>query len=137
MSVTTEDELELRSSDELAHHVEDVVSNDAFGSGKVADAHLDDPALNVRDVTTLPLLDVGLHLDVLRLPVVVLHRLVEIVSPLVFQGQNVEEHGVAAIDDRFGRNGCIGFFLIEDEGAISNSVGGGIFGHFCSGRVKD
>ena len=56
--------------DELADDVEDVVSDDAFGGGEVADAHLDDPAFDVGDFAALPLLDIGLHLDVLGLPVV-------------------------------------------------------------------
>ena len=65
-----------------------------------------------------------MHLDVLRLPVVVLHRLVEVVGPLIFQGEDVEEHGVATIDDGFGGDGGVGFIFIEDEGAVSDGVGG-------------
>ena len=124
MGVAAKNELELGGGDKLADDVEDVVTDDAFGGGEVADAHLDDPALDVGDVAALPLLDVGLHLDVLGLPVVVLHRLVEVVGPLVFEGQDVEEHGVAAIDDGFGGDGGFGFVLVENEGAFSDFIGG-------------
>ena len=127
--MAAEDELELGGGDELADDVEDVVTNDAFGGGEVTDAHLDDPALDVGDVATLPLLDVGLHLDVFRLPVVVLHRFVEVVGPLVFEGQDVEEHGVAAVDDGFGGDGGLCFVLVEGEGAVSDGVGGCFGGH--------
>lgn len=84
MSVATENELQLWCGDELADDVEDIVTDNAFGCGKITNPHLDDPALDVRDLTPLPLLDVGLHLNVLRFPMVPFHRLVEIVSPLVF-----------------------------------------------------
>ena len=112
--------------------MEDIVTDDAFGGGEVADAHLNDPTLDVGDVTALPLLDVGLHLDVLGLPVVVLHCLVEVVGPLILEGENVEEHGVAAIDDGLGVDGGLRLFLVEDEGAFSDFVGGGIGGHLFS-----
>ena len=62
-----------------------------------------------------PLLDVLLHRDVLRLPVVGLHRPVEVVGPLVLQREEVEAHGLAAIDDSLGGEGGFGLRLIEDE----------------------
>ncbi len=130
VGVAAEDELELGGGDKFADDVENVVADDAFSGGEVADTHLDDPALDVGDVVALPLLDVGLHLDVLGLPVVVLHRLVEVVGPLVFEGEDVEEHGVATIDDGFGVDGGLGFVLVEGEGAVSDGVSGGIGGHF-------
>ena len=132
VGVATEDELELGSSDEFTDDVEDVVADDAFGGGKVTDAHFDDPAFDVGDFTPLPLLDVGLHLDVLGLPMVALHRLVEIVGPLVFQRQNIEEHGIPAIDDFFGSESGLRFLFIEDKNAVSQGDCGGI-GHWWEG----
>jgi hypothetical protein len=111
--------------DDFADDVEDVVTDDAFGGGEVADAHFDDPALDVGDLIGAPLLDILLHGDVLGLPVVVLHRLVEIVGPLVFEGQNVEEHRLATVDDFLGGEGLFGLGFIEDEGAVSECDGGG------------
>ena len=120
VSVTAENELELRSGDFLADHVENVVTNDAFGSGEVADAHADDPALGVRQVTALPLLDVFLHLDVLRLPVVGLHLAVKVIGPRIFQGQKIESFGLSSVDDLFGSEGFFSLGLVEDEVAVSN-----------------
>ena len=92
VGVAAEDELQLGGGDELADDVLDVVADDALGGGKVADAHADDPALDRRTdgLRVAPLLDVLAHRDVLRLPVVGLHRPVEIVGPLVFQREEVE-----------------------------------------------
>ena len=125
MGVAAEHQLELRGGDELADDVEDVVADDAFGGGEIADAHLDDPALDVGNLIGAPLLDVLLHGDVLGLPVVVLHRLIEIVGPLVFERQDVEEHRVAAVDDFFGGECLLGFVTIKGEGAVSEGDGGG------------
>ena len=108
VGVAAEHELELGGGDDLADDVEDVVADDAFGGGEVADAHLDDPALDVGDFIGAPLLDILLHGDVLGLPVVVLHRLVEIVGPLVFEREDVEEHRVPAVDDLLGGEGLLG-----------------------------
>ena len=49
VGVAAEHQLELGGGDHLADDVEDVVADDAFGGGEVADAHLDDPALDVGD----------------------------------------------------------------------------------------
>ena len=130
VSVAAEDELELGGGHEFADDVKDVVTNDAFRGGEVTNAHFDDPALDVGDFTPLPLLDIGLHLDVLGLPVVALHVLVEVVSPLVFQGEDIEEHGVATVDDRLGGDGGVGFVFIEDKSAVANGDGSGV-GHGC------
>jgi hypothetical protein len=51
-----------------------------------------------------PLLDVLAHRDVLRLPMVGLHRAVEVVGPLVLQRQEIEGHRLAAVDDRLAAN---------------------------------
>ncbi len=125
VGVAAEDELELGGGDYLADDVEDVVADDPLGGGEVADAHLDDPALDVGNVVGAPLLDVLLHRDVLRLPVVVLHRLVKIVCPLVFERQDVEEHGLAAVYDALGVESEFGFGLVENESAGSKGDGGG------------
>ena len=114
--VAAEHELELGSGDEFADDVLDVVTDNALGGRKVADAHADDPTLDIgNELGVAPLFDVLAHGNVLRLPVVGLHRAVEIVGPLVFQGEEVEAHGLATVDDFFGREGGFGFFLIEDE----------------------
>ena len=125
MGVTAEHELELRGGDDAADDVEHVVADDAFGGGEIADAHLDDPTLDVGDLVRAPLLDVFLHRDVLGLPVVVFHRLIQLVGPAVFEWEDVEEHGIAAIDDFLGSVGGLGLFFIENEGASAESDGGG------------
>ena len=125
VGVAAEDKLQLGGGDDLADDVEDVVTDDALGGGEVADAHLDDPALDIGDLVGAPLLDVFLHRDVLRLPMVVLHRLVEVVGPGVFERQDVEEHRVLAVDDFLGIVGEFGLGLIEDEGAGAEGDGGG------------
>jgi hypothetical protein len=71
------------------------------------------------------LLDIFLHGDVLGLPVVVLHRLVEVIRPLVFEWEDVEEHGFFAVDHALAGVGEFGFFAVEDEGFISEGDGGG------------
>ncbi len=125
VGVAAEDEFELGSGHRFADDVDDIVTDDALGGGEVSDAHLDDPTFNIGDLTPLPLLDIGLHLDVLGLPVIGLHGLIKIIGPLVFEGEDVEEHGLAAIDHFFGVQGGFGFILIEDEGALSELYGGG------------
>ena len=124
VSVPAENELELGSGHELANYVKNVVTDDALGSGKISDAHLDDPALDVRDFTPLPLLNISLHLDVLGLPVIALHVFVEIVGPLVFQGEHVEKHCIASVNDGFGSDGGISFVFIENKSPISKVNGG-------------
>lgn len=125
VGVTTKNQLELGSGDDLADDVEHVVTDDAFGGGEITDAHLDDPTLDVGDLVGAPLLDVLLHGDVLGLPMVVFHRLVELVGPRVFEWQDVEEHRIAAIDDAFGCEGGFGFIFVESERAIAESDSGG------------
>ena len=91
VGVAAEDELQLGGGDQLADDVLDVVADDAFGRGEIADAHADDPALDVgHGLLVAPLLDILAHRDVLRLPMVGLHRPVQIVGPLVFQREQVE-----------------------------------------------
>jgi hypothetical protein len=50
VGVAAEHELEFGRGDHLADDVEDVVADDALGGGEVADAHHDDPALDVGDL---------------------------------------------------------------------------------------
>ena len=115
--MAAQDELELGGGDEFADDVLDVVADDALGGRKVADAHADDPTLDIGNgLLIAPLLDVLAHRDVLGLPVVGLHLAVKIVGPLVFKGEQVEAHGLATIDDFFGGKRGLGFVLIEDEG---------------------
>lgn len=45
-----------------------------------------------------------------------LHLAVKIVSPLILQRQQIEAHGLAAIDDFLGSKSRFGFILIKDEG---------------------
>ncbi len=114
--VAAEDELELGGGDEFADDVLDVVADDAFSGREIADAHPDDPALNIADgLRVAPLLDVLAHRDILRLPVVCLHRLVEIVGPLVFQRENVEVGNLTAVNDLLGGESGLGLVLIKNE----------------------
>ena len=61
---------------------------------------------------------------------VILHRFVEVIRPLVFEREDVEEHGFLAIDDALAGVGEFGFFTIQSESAVSNSDGGGGHGDF-------
>ena len=131
VGVAPEHELEFGCRDHLAHDVKNVVADDAFRRGKVADSHLDDPALDVRDARKIaPLFAVLLHLDVLRLPMVGLHRLVKLVGPLVFQGEDVEEHCLPPIDDALG--GVCRFRLVAIEVKLTVSKRNRGCGHICS-----
>ncbi len=120
VGVAAEHELQLGGGDELADDVQDVVADDAFGGGEVADAHADDPALDVATISSSRHCSMSLlHRDVLRLPVVGLHRLVEVVGPLVFQREDVEEHGFPAVDHALAGIGEFGFLAVEDEGFVA------------------
>ena len=70
-----------------------------------------------------PLLDVLGHLDVLGLPVVGLHRAVQLVCPAVAQRQQVERHRLPTADYALGRERRLGLVLIEDESPVSERVG--------------
>ncbi len=122
VGVTTEQELKLGSGDQLAGYVLDVVADDALCSGEIADRHFDDPALRIGKVATAPELNILLHRDVFRLPVIVLHRLVKIVGPLIFEWQDVKEHRVFTINDLLRIEGLFCFRLVEDEGFITDCV---------------
>lgn len=120
VSVTPEDEFQLGGSDEFANDVDDVVADNAFSGGEVADGHFDDPAIDVGDVGGgAPLFDVFLHCDFFGLPVVGLHRFVEVVGPLVFEREDVEKHRLFAVDDFFGSEGFFGFCFVENKGAVA------------------
>ena len=121
VGVAAEDEFQFRRGDEFADDMENVVSDDAFGGGEIAYPHADDPTLGIAQFVALPLLDVLLHRDIFRLPVVRLHRAVKLVGPLILQRKQVEGFCLAAVDDALGGVGFFGFFLIEDEGAVSDS----------------
>ena len=71
-----------------------------------------------------PLLDVLAHLDVLGLPVVGLHRAVELVGPAVAQREQVERGRLASADDALGRQRRLGLGLVEHEGACAERVCG-------------
>ena len=66
---------------------------------------------------------------VFGLPVVVLHRFVEVIRPLVFQWEDVEEHRFLTVDHALAGIGEFGFFTVEDEGFIAEGNGGGGVGH--------
>jgi hypothetical protein len=57
---------------------------------------------------------------------VVFHGLIEFVSPSVFERKDVEEHGVATIDDAFGGESGLGFLFVEGESGISEGNSGGV-----------
>ena len=128
--VTAQDELELGGGNDFADDVDDVIADDTFGGGEIADGHLDDPPVDLADLAGLvaPLFAVLLHRDILGLPMVVLHRLVEIVRPLVLQREDVEEHRLATVDDALVGEGFLGFGLIEDEGFLTYFDGDGFHG---------
>jgi hypothetical protein len=116
MRMAAEDELELRRGDEFAHHMLDVVADDAFRGGEVADAHPDNPALGIgHELLIAPLFDILAHRDVLRLPMVRLHRPIKIVGPLIFQWQEIEGHGHATIDDLLAGECGLSLCLVEDK----------------------
>ena len=123
VGVAAEDEFEFGCGDEFADDVLDIVADDAFSGGEVADAHADDPAFEVGDFFAAPLLDVGLHLDVFRFPVIGLHGPVEFVGPVVFEREEIEGHAFAAIDDAFGAEGFFGFGFVEEEGFGADGEG--------------
>ncbi len=125
VSVATEDQFQLGSGDDFANDVEHIITDDAFCGGEITDAHFDDPALDIADFIGAPLLDVLLHGDVFRLPMIVLHRLVEVIRPLVFQREDVEEHGFLAIDHALAGIGELGLFAVQDEGFVAERDGGG------------
>ena len=121
--VAAEDELELGRRDELADDVDDVVAHDALGGAEVADAHADDPPVDLAERRLIaPLLEVALHRHVLGLPVVGLHRAVELVGPAVTQRQEVERHRLAAADDALRCERVLRLRAIEDEGPGSDRV---------------
>ena len=102
----------------------DVVADDPLGGREVADAHPDDPAVDLRQRrVAAPLLDVRCHRDVLGLPVVGLHRPVQLVRPAVPQRQQVERHRLAAADDALGRERGLRLGLVEDERPGADRVG--------------
>ncbi len=136
VSMATEDKLQLGCGDDFTDDVEHIVADDAFCRREIADTHLDDPALDVGDFIRAPLLHVFLHTDVFWLPVVVLHRLVEVIRPLIFQREDVKEHRLLAIDDALAGVGLLGFFAVEREGAISEGYRGS-FSWGCDGGGHD
>ena len=99
-----------------------VVADDALGSRKIAYRHFNDPALCIGKIGASAEFYVFLHRNVLWFPVVVLHRLVKIVCPLVFERHDVKEHGVLAVDNLLRIKSFLGFSLVENEGFITNFV---------------
>ena len=113
VGVAAQHQFKFGCGNDFADDVQHVVAYNPFGRREIADAHLDDPAFDVRDFIRAPLLDVLLHRDVLGLPVIVLHRLVQIVRPLVFEWEDVEEHRLLAVDHSLTGVGLLGFFAIQ------------------------
>jgi hypothetical protein len=122
VSVATKDELELGSSDQITCHMLDVVAYNTLGSGEITDRHLNNPALCIRQVSTPPQFDVFLHGNVFRLPVVVLHGLIQIISPLVFQWQDIEEHRILTINDFFCSKSFRSLRFVKYEGFIADCI---------------
>ena len=91
VGMTSKDELEFRRGHDLANDMKDVVADDTFRCGEVTNAHFDYPALDIGDSALVaPLFAVFLHLNVLGLPMVRLHRLIESVCPLGLRVQDVK-----------------------------------------------
>ena len=86
LGVATEYQLEFWSRDRFADHMKNVVAHDAFRCRKIADSHLDNPAIHLGDKAARipPMLAILLHLDVFWLPMVRLHLFVDVVGPCVF-----------------------------------------------------
>ena len=68
------------------------------------------------------MLAVFLHRDVFRLPVIIFHRLVQIVGPGVFERKDIEVHGILAVDDAFSAESGFSFFTVEYKGFVSKSI---------------
>ena len=121
VGVTAENEFQLRGGHEFADDVLDVVTDNALGGGEIANAHADDPAFDVADGFLIaPLLDILAHRDILWLPVVGLHRFVEVVGPLVFERENVKIRHLATVDDFLRGERGFRFVLIEHERLIAD-----------------
>ena len=136
MRMPAQNQLEFGRSHQFAYHVQDVVPHDPLCRRKVADPHLDDPPLHVRDLLhPTPLFHVLLHWDILRLPMIVLHRLVEIIGPLVLQRQNVEEHGLPAVNDLLGCKTLFRFLPVENEGPVPDLNSNRFRHDKCEGEV--
>ncbi len=58
---------------------------------------------------------------------IVLHRLVEVIRPLIFERKDIEEHRFLAIDDSFGVEGEFCLSFIEHKSAVAE-------GDCCSGH---
>ncbi len=121
VSMATEDKLKLGSGHEFTYDVKDVVADNAFSGGKITDPHADDPALGIAQLTSLPLFDVLLHLDIFRLPVICLHRAIKLVGPLILQWQEIEGFSLSTVDDALRRIGLLRLVLIKNKGAVSDS----------------
>ena len=83
MRVTAQDQFELRRCDQLTNNVQNIIPNNPFSSRKVTNGHFNNPALHIRERIPAPQLDIFLHRDILRLPMIVLHIFIQIVSPLI------------------------------------------------------
>jgi hypothetical protein len=58
---------------------------------------------------------------------IVLHRFVEVIRPLIFERKDIEEHRFLAVDDFFGVKGEFCLSFIEHKSAITE-------GDCCSGH---
>ena len=122
VGMASEHKLEFRRCHKLASDVLYVVTDYALGSREIAYRHFNDPALCIGKIGTTPKFHVFLHGNVLWFPVVVLHRFVKIVCPLVFERQDVKKHGVLAVNDLFRIKSFLSFGLVKNEGFITNCV---------------
>ena len=123
MRMAAEQQFELGSSHQLTGHMLNIISHNTLSRREITDCHLDDPTLRIRKVGTAPQLDILLHWDVFRLPVIVLHGFIQIICPLIFQRQDIEEHRVLAVNNFFSSIGFCCFRFVEDESFIADCVG--------------
>ncbi len=77
--------------------------------------------------------DIFLHGDVFWLPVVVLHGLIQIIRPLVFEREDIEEHRFTTVDHFFCGKSLFSLCFIEHEGAVSE-CDSGVNGHGLKGK---
>src|SRR5262245_29230062 len=139
VGMTSKHELEFGRGHDLADDMKDIVADDTFRCREVTNAHYDNPALDIGDSALVtPLFAVFLHLNVLGLPMVRLHRLVESVGPLVLQGQNVEKHRLPAVNYSLRGVGRFCLLPIQFKCAISerDCDAGHVFDSFFSGGLE-
>ncbi len=108
--------LQLGGGEIVLDDVQHRVADDALCGGKIADAHLDDPPLLRRERARIPLVRIARHVDHVRLPMVRLHLLIDAVSFVILERQNIQFSAALAVDHALAREPRAGLRLVEAEG---------------------